>query len=137
MSTSNRKRDPAKALYLDTKSQARRKRGLRFDLTWEEYQKSYTGKCALTGWDISWGYYSDGSLDRIDSSRGYETDNIQWVHRAVNCGKTTMSNEDYIAVCRAVAEHNKDIILNDNYAEFRRRIYRAGFGASRYPKKTL
>jgi hypothetical protein len=36
------------------------------------------------------------SVDRIDSSKGYDKDNIQFVSRTINYAKNNMSHEDMI-----------------------------------------
>jgi len=67
-------------------------RNLAFDISIKEiwhlflFQKR---KCALSGMDLrfqSQNSERDGtaSLDRIDSSKGYALDNIQWVHKDIN-----------------------------------------------------
>jgi hypothetical protein len=48
------------------------------------------------------------SLDRIDSSKGYEEGNIQWVHKHINFMKRTYSQEYFIDMCKKVADNNKD-----------------------------
>ena len=81
---------------------------------WNQFQKQ-DGKCALTGWQLSLksikGNYSDktASLDRIDSKKGYETNNIQWLHKDVNLMKSFFSDERFVEVCKAVAEFKKDL----------------------------
>ncbi len=47
------------------------------------------------------------SLDRIDSSRGYTLDNIQWVHKDLNKMKTNYPNDYFIKMCKYVANNNK------------------------------
>lgn len=69
-------------------------------------------RCALTGWDISfpdWGHSQDApaSIDRIDSSLGYTKDNIQLVVRKVNMMKQQYTQEEFIEVCKAVADKVK------------------------------
>lgn len=47
-------------------------------------------KCALSGIDLVFdGDFNkiNASLDRIDSTKGYEIDNIQWVHKKINMMK--------------------------------------------------
>jgi len=41
--------------------------------------------------------YADttASLDRINSSKGYTLDNVQWVHKTVNIMKQGLSDEDF------------------------------------------
>lgn len=65
-------------------------------------------KCALSGLTI----YLDSkegntaSLDRIDSSKGYEVGNVQWTHKHVNFMKFTHTTEYFIDLCKRVAKHN-------------------------------
>jgi hypothetical protein len=49
---------------------------------------------------------STASLDRIDSSKGYTKDNIQWVHKNVNRMKWDLSQEQLITLCKAIANAN-------------------------------
>ena len=52
-------------------------------------------------------YYGEettASLDRIDSSRGYDADNIQWVHKDINWMKQDFSQSEFIAYCRRVSK---------------------------------
>ena len=60
------------------------------------------GKCALTGIYIS---VKDktASLDRIDSSKGYERGNLQWLHKDVNMMKRHYSQDYFIYLCKAVS----------------------------------
>lgn len=76
-------------------------------------------KCALTGIDLTFSpsYNRDlkfskreattASLDRIDSSKGYEKGNIQWVHKDINLMKRTLSESSFISLCRAVVEYKR------------------------------
>ena len=47
------------------------------------------------------------SLDRIDSTRGYTVDNIQWIHKDLNRMKWNLPNDYFINICTLVANHNK------------------------------
>ena len=63
-------------------------------------------KCALSGLLIS--ACDDlnkitASLDRIDNSKGYELDNIQWVHKDINMMRGTLSIEKFKTLCSMVA----------------------------------
>lgn len=93
-----------------------RKRKLPFTITiedaWELFQ-SQGGKCALTGMPLSLVTIKNkapsaesASLDRIDNERGYETGNIQWLHKDINWMKGRFSQDYFIDMCRAVAAHN-------------------------------
>lgn len=71
------------------------------------------GKCALTGWVLDWEPAYNGkrdcpptraSIDRIDSSKGYTLDNIQLVCDMANRLKSAYSQEEFIAMCKAIAE---------------------------------
>lgn len=75
------------------------------------------GRCALSGLPISIantirGDMSRGettaSLDRIDSSKGYTRDNVQWVHKDINKMKMDLSQNAFIALCKAVATNHAD-----------------------------
>ncbi len=47
------------------------------------------------------------SLDRIDSSVGYRTSNVQWIHKRLNWMKSNMPNDDFIEWCTVIADHNR------------------------------
>jgi hypothetical protein len=70
-------------------------------------------KCALTGLDINIKHIQShrkqdctASLDRIDSSKGYTLNNIQWVHKAINKMKMDLCEDEFINLCSLVAERN-------------------------------
>lgn len=48
----------------------------------------------------------NASLDRIDSSKGYELGNVQWVTKEVNFAKHTMNQNEFILLCKQVAKNN-------------------------------
>lgn len=89
-------------------------RDLAFNITlvdaWECFE-AQKGRCALTGWPLVLGLSSKqpstqtASLDRIDSIRGYEKNNIQWVHKDVNQVKWDLSDDRFREICRAVVAH--------------------------------
>lgn len=90
-------------------------RSLDWEITADDIADLYEeqdGKCALTGWDISFpevGHHqlSTVSIDRIDSSFGYLKENVQLVDKRVNMMKQAYSQEEFIAVCKAVADKVK------------------------------
>lgn len=45
---------------------------------------------------------SNASLDRIDSSKGYTIDNVQWVHKDINRLKWTLSQPELISLCHKI-----------------------------------
>lgn len=69
---------------------------------WDIY-KEQNGKCNLTGLPI---YFSDktASLDRIDSSKGYIKENVQWVHQDINYMKQDFTEEKFITYCKLIAK---------------------------------
>lgn len=75
---------------------------------WSLYLKQ-GGKCALSGIPIKFELDAKtagtASLDRIDSTRGYELDNIQWVHKTVNLIKMGLSQSEFITMCKNVANY--------------------------------
>jgi hypothetical protein len=92
-------------------------RGISFNITieyaWELLLKQSL-RCALSGVPINLSDmlkkcnpdYSKftASLDRIDSSKGYDVGNVQWVHKEINYIKRDLPEEDFISWCRLVAQ---------------------------------
>lgn len=72
-------------------------------------------KCALTGLDIDLTElrkssnvafeFMTASIDRIDSTIGYEPGNIQWVHKDVNIMKNRFSEEHFKNMCQLVVNY--------------------------------
>lgn len=92
--------------------QSATKRGIEFSLTIEEIWNLYlqqNKRCALTGLEIAFGEkardLATASLDRIDSSRGYEKDNIQWVHKKINTMKMDLDLQEFMNYCKLITEH--------------------------------
>jgi hypothetical protein len=99
-----------------------RKRNLEFKITiqdaWKQYLKQ-KGKCAISGVDIKLArcyarvikngdkkLTQTASLDRIDSSKGYLKNNIQWVHKLINRMKMDMSQNDFFNWCKIIYKYN-------------------------------
>jgi hypothetical protein len=82
---------------------------------WELFEKQ-GGKCALSGVALVIARDTKGlleknqtaSLDRIDSSKGYTIDNIQWVHKDLNIMKMDMTENDLIYWARKIVDYSKD-----------------------------
>lgn len=74
---------------------------------WDLYLKQ-NKCCALSGVpiQIQRDNKNTASLDRIDSSKGYSIDNVQWVHKEINIMKMAMSVADFTAWCKLVVEHS-------------------------------
>lgn len=65
-------------------------------------------KCALTGVDLDAMQITNNcSLDRIDNSKGYTKDNVQWVTIMVNMCKQHYSQEEFIQMCKLIANKVK------------------------------
>lgn len=72
------------------------------------------GKCERTGVPFDYEKHDRyqynplaPSVDRKDPFKGYTYDNIQIVCNAYNLGKNQMSDDEYIAFCKIVAENCK------------------------------
>lgn len=50
---------------------------------------------------------SNASVDRIDSSRGYELSNIQWVYKPVNIMKNGLSDSDFRDLCYKITDFTR------------------------------
>jgi len=92
-------------------------RGIEFNITAEDMLEKYNqqnGKCALSGIDITlqrnYKKYKKmtASLDRIDSSKSYTIDNIQWVHRDINIMKNHYNEEYFIEMCKLIAKNKSN-----------------------------
>ena len=98
------------SVFNDIKRGAK-KRNLKFKIDieylWELYEHQ-NGTCSLSGREIPLGNKSQctASLDRIDSGQGYIKGNVQWVYKKINIMKNSMSTEDFVDLCKAVASHN-------------------------------
>lgn len=96
----------------------------KFNITIEDMLSQWekqNGLCALTGLPLDLPAYSfyhelgkrhrrssgNASIDRIDSSKHYEPDNIQWVHQKINFMKKDWDKSEFVDLCRSVAEFHK------------------------------
>lgn len=70
-------------------------------------------RCALSGLEI--GFAGDrnqvttASLDRVDSTLGYTSANVQWLHKEVNMMKHTYTQARFIEICRLIASRSDAI----------------------------
>jgi hypothetical protein len=67
-------------------------------------------KCALSGLKLTFPKSQKdksytASLDRIDSSKGYTIDNVQWVHKDINIMKNKYSQNYFINMCKLINEY--------------------------------
>lgn len=89
------------------------RRAIPFNLTIEQVWDLYEQQgrlCALSGLPIYFAArFNDSqtaSLDRIDSSKGYVIDNVQWVHKDINKMKNSYDQNYFVSLCKAVAVSN-------------------------------
>lgn len=93
------------------------KRNIPFNITVEDIVQLYQiqeGKCAISGMEMSLVHGSKTtqnatklSVDRIDSSIGYQANNVQLVTWQVNASKSVWSTEQLVEMARAiVANHS-------------------------------
>jgi len=82
---------------------------LTIEEAWEIFE-SQGRKCALTSIPLVFSTnrkdQSTASLDRIDNSRGYVKDNVQWVHKNINMMRGPFSIEHFTEICLLVAREN-------------------------------
>lgn len=90
-----------------------RRRNLEFNITLEYAWDLFIlqeKKCALTKLDIFFGTtntkLSTASLDRIDSSKGYIENNIQWLHKDINVMKWDFDSEYFKNLCKLVVDNS-------------------------------
>jgi dUTP pyrophosphatase len=90
-------------------------RGLEFNITKEDIKLLFNkqdGKCALSGIKLNIFHSrrkqidNDASLDRIDSSKGYINNNIQWVHKKVNIMKMNLDETTFIDLCKKIINYD-------------------------------
>lgn len=91
-----------------------------FDLTLQDLKEQWEkqkGICPYTklqlilptqNKNIKKNHFCQASLDRIDSSKGYIKDNIEFISLPINYMKNTMSKEDTIEFCKIIQKNLKD-----------------------------
>lgn len=90
-------------------------RNLEFNITIEDIWNLYVkqkGRCSLSGLEIMLtnGYedkLKTASVDRIDSSKGYTLDNIQWVHKHINVMKVDFDQDYFIQLCKTINDYQR------------------------------
>ena len=91
-----------------------RTRNLEFKITqefaWQLYLKQKQ-KCAYSGIELTftrkWDErsYQTASLDRIDSSKGYTEDNVQWVHKDIQRLKWDLKEDRFLELISLIYNH--------------------------------
>ena len=102
-----------KLLYRTSKGNSKtRCKKVDFSISFDEWVNIYNnqqGKCALTGIEMTISRENNNyniSPDRIDSDKGYTKDNIQFVCVEINIAKNEHTNNEFIEMCRRVANFN-------------------------------
>lgn len=100
-------------------------RGFEFNLSKEFLQdllEKQSFKCKLSGLPIKiyngrncqkYYYETTASLDRIDNIKGYDEDNVQFLHKHINYMKWTHNEDYFITLCKKVSENNESININN------------------------
>lgn len=105
----------SRSFWNATKASAR-VRDLEFDITieyaWDLFLKQ-DRRCALSGVILEFTplekstVRNTASLDRIDSSKNYTNDNIQWVHKKLNRMKVDMLDEEFVNWCHIISDYQR------------------------------
>jgi hypothetical protein len=105
--------DPERLIRNDVLNQRRYRakgKGMECNLTneWRD-DKLSTGKCERTGIPFVYEFNSPyiPSVDRIDSSKGYTTDNCQMVIALYNVGKNKWSDDLMLEMAKALIKESK------------------------------
>lgn len=94
-------------------AQAKR-RGKKFDVDIEyggQLLKQQGERCALTGLMINANSNRDlitASLDRINNDKDYIKGNVQWVHKAINMMRGSLTVIEFVSLCALVAKECSD-----------------------------
>lgn len=66
-------------------------------------------KCAFSGMPLVFDQSKNNtaSLDRLDNSKGYTIDNVQWVHKDLNMMRGSIQVERFVDLCKKVARNQK------------------------------
>lgn len=102
-----------------TKYEANNRRNLEFNIDLKyvtTLYKKQEGKCALTGWTMQLEKGSKTTrtnpyvctMDRINQDQGYIEGNIQLTCWLPNKIKNTLSNNEFIDLCKAISDTDKN-----------------------------
>jgi len=99
--------------YFATLKQGAKKRGIKFSLKIKELWNLFLKqdrKCTMSGDKLyfarSYGATEQtASLDRIDSTKGYEFGNVQWIHKDYQTMKWNRTEKDFFDLIRKAYEY--------------------------------
>lgn len=100
--------------YFKKINNSAKQRNIEFNLTYQELLDSnHCQNCCFCGTELKFtktlnqaSGNQNASLDRIDSSKGYEVGNIQWSCWQCNHLKSTFSQDEFIQLCNNIAHTN-------------------------------
>jgi hypothetical protein len=98
-----REKEPIKFIFKDARQHAKTK-NREFTITLDDLFMvllKQDNKCSLTS--VSFSADNKPSLDRIDSSKGYTKDNIQFVLKDINVMKSNLEESKFVELCNLVA----------------------------------
>lgn len=98
--------------FFNTIKRGADRRNIQFNITMEQIWNLFikqNGKCALSGVSLELGKFSydtnTASLDRIDNSKGYIVDNIQWLHKDINLMKSSFNEQYFLECCNKISDY--------------------------------
>lgn len=95
-------------LYNQYKANAERRK-IQFNIDIQYLQKIYleqNKKCYFTDIELALDKKNcNASLDRIDSKKGYEIDNLIWIYKPINFMKTDIEITEFIRLCCLIYDH--------------------------------
>lgn len=117
-----------------------KERDLSFEVTadqlWDLFNKQQ-GLCALSGIPITLTTVVNkqhnldktlmsASLDRIDNSKAYTIDNVQWIHKTLNAMRRQYSVKEYVHWCTLVANYANPERTSTNEVKVVENVQRLG-----------
>jgi len=100
-------------LYFKSIIRGAKSRGLELNISTKDIElliKQQNFICAISGQKIQLDKHANlttASLDRIDSSKGYIKENIQWIHKDINKMKWNFNQEYFIEICNKISNFQK------------------------------
>lgn len=95
-----------------------KKRKIKFNLKIKDIWHLFVQQnriCKLSGTKLvfakkaeNWYKETTASLDRINSSKDYTIDNVQWIHKDINRMKMDLDENNFINWCEIISKYRKD-----------------------------
>lgn len=110
-----------RALFAQYKNKAQQ-RDFVWEIEFEHFKQLVTSPCYYTGRPPSQLFrarnkkvariLSYNGIDRVDNTRGYIAGNVVPCHGTVNKAKLTMTEKDFINMCRQVSKQHPEEVVN-------------------------